>query len=133
MRKSTTHEYEAVRLTGRGVLEGNERIQDICGGPFHTVVLTSKGRLFYSGNFYRTDSLLTDECSTEFIHLNTGSLGKVASIRAYLTGVCMLTLESRLYLLGHFGAHVFDEPHLLSSTSVTSFDVNDQGVYVTND
>ena len=83
-------------------------MKDVKGGPFHTVILTSKGRLLYSGNLYRSDSLLNDECTNEFIILNTSSIGKVVSIRSSLTGVGIQTVDNRLYLLGHFGVHIFD-------------------------
>lgn len=83
---------------------------DIRGGPFHTAILTSFGRLFYSGNFYRSDSLIKDECTSEFIVLNTSTIGKVRGVRSSLTGICIMTTNCELYMLGHFGAHVFDEP-----------------------
>ena len=65
MKNSTVHESgNKENSSVRRLLETGERIKDIRGGPFHTVVLTSKGRIFYAGNLYRSDSLLKDECTS---------------------------------------------------------------------
>lgn len=66
-------------------------------------MLTSKGRVFYSGNLYKAESLLQNEFTNEFIELNTGKFGKIVSIRSHLTGFCFLNASGKLYLLGHFG------------------------------
>ncbi len=87
LKRSVEEEGDVSRL-----LEVNESIKDIRGGPFHTVVLTSKGKVFYTGNIYNSESLLEDECSLDFLQVNTVSIGKVISIRSSLNGVCLLTL-----------------------------------------
>jgi hypothetical protein len=94
MKKSASNDLEdkcsSVSLSK--MLESNENIRDIQGGPFHSVALTSKGKVLYSGNFYRTDELMRDGFTNEFVALNTASLGKITSIRCSLNGVCLLTL-----------------------------------------
>ncbi len=76
---------------------------DIQGGPFHTVILTNKGRIFYTGNLYKSESLIQDEFTNEFIELNTSKFDKIVSIKSHLTGFCFSNKEGKLYLLGHFG------------------------------
>ena len=50
------------------------------------MVLTDKGRIFYTGNLYKAQSLLQDEFANEFIELNTCRFGKIVSLRSHLTG-----------------------------------------------
>jgi hypothetical protein len=90
------------------MLEVGEGVVDVRGGPFHSVVLTSRARVFISGNLYKRSSIAEDECTGEFIELNTAKFGRIVSIRSGLTGFCFLTSDSKLFALGHFGEHIFN-------------------------
>ena len=56
-------------------------------------------------------------------------MGKVIAVESGLTGVGVLTIENRLYLLGHFGVHIFDEPFLVSNSHVVDFGINEEGIW----
>jgi hypothetical protein len=51
-------------------------------------------------------------------------------VKSFLTGYGLLNIDNKLYLLGHFSQHIFDEPYLLYPGRVTSFDINSKGIYV---
>lgn len=51
-------------------------------------------------------------------------------IKSFLTGYGLLTIDHKLYLLGHFDQDIFDEPHLFYPGRVSSFDINANGVYI---
>lgn len=91
-------------------------------------MLTSQGRMFYAGNFYKANCQ-EDEYSTEFVELNTNKQGAVRLIKSYITGFGFVTADSKLYLLGNFGNVTYDEPYMVHS-SVSSFDINDNGAYI---
>lgn len=57
---------------------------------FHTVALSNKGRVFYTGNLYSNEGLKKDECITSFVELNLKALGKMTMIKSSLTSVGMI-------------------------------------------
>lgn len=84
--------------------------------------------MFYAGNFYKANCQ-EDEYSSEFVELNTNKQGAVRQIKSYITGFGFVTADGKLYLLGNFGNVTYDEPCLIHS-SVSSFDINDNGAYI---
>ena len=95
------------------MLRRGETIADVKGGPFHSVVLTSRGRVFYCGNLYKRSSLATDDCIEGFIELNTPHMGKITAIEAHPAAVGFRNVDGEVHLLGCFEGVLYDEPFLL--------------------
>lgn len=67
------------------MLKNDEVIIDIKGGPFHTIALSNSGRMFYTGNIYKTTSTNKNEYTVKFFELNTKAIGRIISIKSGLT------------------------------------------------
>lgn len=81
-------------------MEEGEVVKDIVGGPFHTIALTTHGRVFYSGSIYKKSAVLNDEFTHTFSELNLKKIGRVQKIKAGLTCIGLLNCQGNLYILG---------------------------------
>jgi alpha-tubulin suppressor-like RCC1 family protein len=89
-------------------------VKQVTCGPFHTLVLTSKGRVFSSGLKLNGD-LSSSEYSVEFTEfkLRTSGVGYIEQISSALTLNAARTSEGRVYVWGVFNETLLSEPTLV--------------------
>lgn len=95
------------------------------GGPYHTIALSSKGRVFYSGNIYKKSAILNDEYTSKFAELNLKKIGKVHKIKSGLSCIGLLNMQGSLFLLGALNDNIIcDDPYNFGTNGIVDFGIS---------